>query len=107
MRLPDCCEEIKSLNESCLWLAKDIIVLDENRDDLADWLNGCVDQYNGLIDDLEKNSNIINKNFHQLDERTKKLEEDRESQWDLPTRIFSLCIWNLILTIALLIHVFW
>lgn len=84
--------DLDYLHEEILWLAEDVMVLDEEKEDIIDWANTCVDNYNATLDDIDTNFSTLSDEIHELD-----------SGWQL--LFWFLFIWNIILTtLVVLLH---
>lgn len=59
--------DLDYLHEEILWLAEDIIDLDEEKEGFIDWANTCVDNYNDALDDIDINFQTLSKEIHEVD----------------------------------------
>ncbi len=94
--------EMQYLQEQITCLAEDIIDLNEGQDDLINWANLCVDNYNAALelDDIDKNFSALEDRCSLLDN---KIEQVDNAWWYL---FLALLVWNIILSIVLACYVF-
>lgn len=78
--------DLNYLHEEILWLAEDVMVLDEEKDDFIDWANTCVDNYNAALDDIDTNFSTLSEKIENVD-----------GAWMHLFRL--LFIWNIFLTV--------
>lgn len=87
------CKNADYLQEEILWLAEDVMVLDEEREDFIDWTNTCVDNYNAALDDIDTNFSTLSDNIKKVD--------------DAWINLFRfLCIWNIALSVLFVLSIY-
>lgn len=84
--------DLNYLHEEILWLAEDVMVLDEEKENIIDWANICVDNYNAALDDIDTNFSTLSEKIDNVD-----------NAWMYLFRL--LFIWNVILSILFVLSI--
>lgn len=81
------------IREDVIWLAVDIIRLDDEKDDIIAWANTCVDNYNAALDDVDANFSTLSEKIENVDDA-----------WITLFRF--LCIWNIVLSVLFALSIY-